>query len=77
MEKTKVKINEHVADLVELGYVNMNLQNASCRLKDLAGQTIDSLLKNIAKHLINEIDKHLEQINGYVDDNYEIVKEDK
>ena len=77
MEKTKVKINEHIADLVELGYVNMNLQNASCILKDLAEQTSDSLLKSIAKHLINEIDKHLDQLLGYVEDNYEFVKEDK
>lgn len=73
MEKTKVKISEHVADLVELGYVNMNLQNASCRLEDLAEQTSDSLLKDIAKHLSNEIGKHLEQITGYVEDNYEII----
>lgn len=77
MEKTKVKINEHVADLVELCYIEMTLRNALCRLEDLVEETGDSLLKDIAEHLSNKIDTHLDQLLGYVEDNYEFVKEDK
>lgn len=77
MEKTKVKISKHVADIMELGSVATHLNDASYRLEELAVQTDDSLLKDIAKYLIDEIEKHQIQISGYVDDNYEFVKEEK
>lgn len=37
----------------------------------------DSLLKDSTEHLINEINKYQDKINGYVDDNYELVGEEK
>lgn len=55
----------------------MTLRNALCRLEDLVEETGDSLLKDIAEHLSNKIVTHIEQLLGYVEDNYEFVKEDK
>lgn len=77
MENKKVKINEHVVDLVELSCIEMTLRNALYRLEDLVEETGDSLLKDIAEHLSNKIDTHIEQLLGYIEDNYEFVKEEK
>lgn len=77
MEKTKVKISEHITDLIKIGYATMTLEDASCILERIAVNTKDSLLKDSTEHLINEINKYQDKINGYVDGNYEIVGEEK
>lgn len=39
MEKTKVRLSEHVADLIKIGYATMTLEDASCILERIAVNT--------------------------------------
>lgn len=68
----KATINNHTHDFMMVCCVIKQLENTVRCLKDIEEFTTDKLLVDMAEYTVEDLDKLLEQLAGYLNDNYEI-----
>ena len=73
MENKKVIINNDMQDFVMVCSAIRQLDDATKRLKDIEEFSKDKLLVDMAEYTVEDLNKILKQLEGYLDDNYELV----
>lgn len=70
----KVTINKHTHDFMMVSCVIRQLNDVVIALKDTQELATDKLLVDMADNTIEDLNEILEQLAGYVNDNYEIKR---
>ena len=73
MENKKVTINKHMEDFMMVCCMIRQLEDAVRCLKDIEYFATDKLLVDMAEYTAKDLNKILNQLDGYLDDNYEIT----
>lgn len=73
MENKKVIINNDMQDFVMVCSAIRQLDDAVKRLRDIEEFSKDKLLVDIAEYTAEDVIKILKQLEGYLNDNYELV----
>lgn len=68
----KAIINNHMYDFILIGYVIKQLEEAVRCLDEIQEFSTDKLLVDMAEDTVEDLNKILKQIGGYLKDNYEI-----
>lgn len=73
MENKKVIINNDMQDFVMVCSAIRQLDDAVKRLRDIEEFSKDKLLVDMAEYTAEDVIKILKQLEGYLNDNYELV----
>lgn len=73
MENKKVIINNDMQDFVMVCLAMRQLDDAVKRLRDIEEFSKDKLLVDMAEYTAEDVIKILKQLEGYLNDNYELV----
>lgn len=73
MENRKVIINNDMQDFVMVCSAIRQLDDAVKRLRDIEEFSKDKLLVDMAEYTAEDVIKILKQLEGYLNDNYELV----
>lgn len=68
----KVKINKHTQDFIMTGCIIRQLEDAVRCLDEIQEFSTDKLLVDMAEYTVEDLNKILKQLGGYLKDNYEI-----
>lgn len=71
MENKKVIINNHTNDFMMTTCVIRQLEDTIRYIKDIEYFATDKLLVDMAEYASEDLHKILNQLDGYLDDNYE------
>lgn len=72
MENKKVIINNHTNDFMMTTCVIRQLQDAVRCLDEIQEFSTDKLLVDMAEYTVEDLNKILKQLSGYINDNYEL-----
>lgn len=68
----KAIINNHTYDFIMVGCVIKQLEDAVRCLDEIQEFSTDKLLVDMAEYTVEDLNKILKQLGGYLKDNYEI-----